>query len=150
MIKAIQVISEFVSQKILQPPEGISNIGEWCKKDACWTGLKGCISELNKVVPHEFNKDLTSIAEIIEEYKDASKTQKIDNGIEAQKSVLKYSGAQWEHILESGTAKGIFTPKEIGIFEVASKIPAKIPSEKQSIILVETLEKAKLEGISAQ
>jgi hypothetical protein len=37
MIKALEVISEFVSGEILSPPEGISNIGEWCKKDACWS-----------------------------------------------------------------------------------------------------------------
>ena len=36
---------------------------------------------------------------------------------------------------------------EIGILQVASQIPAKIPSEKQSVILIDVRAKAALEGI---
>lgn len=40
----------------------------------------------------------------------------------------------------------IFTKKEIGIIEVATQIPNKIPTEKQSLLLLEVIEKARLEG----
>lgn len=147
LIKAIEVTSKFVSDEILDPPEGISNIGEWCKKDACWSRLKGMISELHDILPRAFCSELISETIITEEKKDAVKTQKIDNGIDAQANVFKYTGAQWGYILEAGSSKGIFTPKEIGILEVAAKIPLKIPSEKQAVILMEALEKAHQEGV---
>jgi hypothetical protein len=39
------------------------------------------------------------------------------------------------------------TPKETGVLQTAAQIPAKIPSEKQSIILMEVIGKARLEGM---
>jgi len=44
--------------------------------------------------------------------------------------------------------KNIFSPMKIAILQVASKILAKIPSEKQSIILIDGLAKATLEGVN--
>jgi hypothetical protein len=146
-INAIEVVGELVSEEISQPPAGISNISEWCKKDACWTRLKEKLGELRKLLPPQFSSELISNTKVKEEVQDASSTQKIDNGIEAQKQVLKFSGSQWGAVMNAGKQKGIFTPKEVGILEVASKIPNKIPSEKQSMILLIALDKANLEGI---
>lgn len=146
-IHAIELVGELVSDDISQPPEGISNISEWCKKDACWSRLKGKLGELKRLLPAEFISELIPMEKFMEEVKDSSKDQKIDDGIQAQTQVLKFSGSQWHSVLEIGKRKGIFTPKEIGILEVASKIPDKIPSEKQSVVLLNILEKAHLEGI---
>jgi hypothetical protein len=41
----------------------------------------------------------------------------------------------------------LLTPKESGILQTATQIPAKIPSEKQCLILLDVLEKAHSEGI---
>ncbi|WP_200887440.1 AIPR family protein [Sphingomonas sp. ERG5] len=41
LIEALAVISKAVNEEIIRPPAGISNVSEWCKKDACWTGLQG-------------------------------------------------------------------------------------------------------------
>lgn len=146
-IHTIGLIGKLVSDDITQPPDGISNIGEWCKKDACWTRLKEKMGELKRLLPAEFISELIPIEKILEEMKDSSKDQKIDDGIQAQTQVLKFSGNQWHSVLEAGKRKGVFTPKEIGILEIASKIPDKIPSERQSVVLLNILEKARLEGI---
>lgn len=45
--------------------------------------------------------------------------------------------------------KSIITPKELGILAIAAQIPNKIPTEKQSIILLEIYEKALEEGFVA-
>ena len=50
--------------------------------------------------------------------------------------------------MADGNKKNLFSPMEIGILQVASKIPAKIPSENQSVILIDVLAKATLEGIN--
>lgn len=146
-IHAIELVGKLVSEDISQPPEGISNISEWCKKDACWTRLKAKLVELKRLLPAKFISELVPMEIIKEEAEDSSKDQKIDDGIQAQAQVLKFSGSQWRSVLEVGKRKGVFTPKEIGILEVASKIPDKIPSEKQSVVLLNILEKARLEGI---
>ena len=40
----------------------------------------------------------------------------------------------------------LLTPKEVGILNVALQIPNKIPTEKQCLVLVDVIQKAKLEG----
>jgi hypothetical protein len=54
---------------------------------------------------------------------------------------------KWTLILNEGTKQKIFTAKEVGILKVAERIPDKIPSDKQCLILVDIFQKATLEGI---
>ena len=61
---------------------------------------------------------------------------------------MSIPAAKWRQIMDDGNEKDIFSPMETGILQVASQIPTKIPSEKQSIILIDVLAKAALEGIS--
>lgn len=95
-----------------------------------------------------FLSSLVGKEDIVEEVKSAAKVQKIDNGIEAQKKVMSIPAAKWRQIMADGNKKNLFSPMETGILQVASQIPAKIPSEKQSIILIDVLAKATLEGIN--
>ena len=146
--QAIGQVGKLVSDDISVPPEGISNISEWCKKDACWARLKGKLCELDNVLPQPFIRELVAVGNIKEEADDARKTQKVDDGIMAQARVLEISGEQWGYVLEACEEKGILSPKERDIMKVAAQIPNKIPSEKQSAILLETLNKAEMEGIT--
>jgi len=145
-INTLEVISKFISEEISSPPDGISNISEWCKKDACWTRLQEKLTEIETLLSYEFIKELIHIEKVKEAVVNAKRTQKIDNGIEAQTRVLQLSGDQWQTILEKGSEKAIFTHKEMGILMIATKISSVLPSEKQSIILVGILEKADLKN----
>ena len=40
LISAIEDISAFVNQHLISPPQGISNISEWAKREACWTRIR--------------------------------------------------------------------------------------------------------------
>lgn len=148
MRDAIEITAQVVSDSIMTPVAGVSNISEWCKKEACWDGLQLKTGELKTLLPKQFLNSLVSKEDIIEEVKSAAKVQKIDNGIEAQKKVMSIPAAKWRQIMDAGNERNIFSPMEIGILQVASKIPAKIPSEKQSIKLIDVLAKAALEGIN--
>ena len=139
---------KFVNDDIINPPQGISNISEWCKKDACWSRLQSNIEKLEKSLPDEFWNDLVSLEEQNLEGRDARKTQKIDNGIDAQKKAVKIPANVWSKIMEELTKKHLLSPKEMGILEIACQIPDKIPSEKQSVILMDVLEKASAEGVT--
>lgn len=145
-VSAIEIICKFVSEDIATTPEGISNISEWCKKDACWTRLKDKAHSLENILPKQFVNELLPLESVKDDVSDAKKTQKIDNGINAQARVLELTGQQWSHILEYGFEKGIFSPKEISILKVASIIPEQLPTEKQALILLDLLDKATLEG----
>lgn len=150
LLTAIAVAAKFVNEGVSRPPQGISNISEWCKKEACWQRLHSRLDELKTLLSEEFWEDLVSLEEENEEEKSAKKTQRIDDGIEAQKRVLEISSQAWGRILHEGQRKKIFSGKEIGILNVAKSIPSKIPTEKQSCVLLEILEKARSEGIQIE
>lgn len=67
---------------------------------------------------------------------DAVNIQKIDNGIEAQSYVFKKGTPYWKSILDWDKENELLTPKERGVILIASSIPNKIPSEKQSLLAV--------------
>lgn len=149
LIDAVAVSAKFANDVIMNPPQGISNISEWCKKDACWSRLCTNIEKLEVILPEAFWDELITVEEMEAVSKTARKTQKIDNGILAQKEVINISRDQWLKIHQEMTKRLILSPKEAGILQVACQIPDKIPSEKQSIILLEIYEKAKSEGLFA-
>ena len=148
MRDAIEITAKVVFDSIMTPMAGVSNISEWCKKEACWDRLQLKTGELKSLLPKPFLNGLVDKENIVEEVKSAAKVQKIDNGIEAQKKVMSIPAAKWRQIMADGNKKNLFSPMETGILQVASQIPAKIPSEKQSVILIDVLAKAALEGIN--
>lgn len=147
--EALVVAAQHVNDDIVHPPAGISNISEWCKKELCWTRLLGTIDRLEGALPEAFFDDLISLEEQNSENKDAKATQKIDSGIEAQKRVIDMPAAKWQTILQELSRRRLLTPKETGVLQIAVRIPAKIPTEKQSLVLIDVLEKARLEGLVA-
>ena len=148
LIEALEVIAGAVNEDIIAPPLGISNVGEWCKKDACWTRIAAKADKVADLLPESFWDGVLSAEESATEAKTARKTQKIDNGIEAQRVVLAMTGTDWTELGAYLTSKRLLTQKEKDIVAVAGQIPAKIPTEKQSQILIHILEKAKLEGFT--
>jgi hypothetical protein len=145
---ALQVIGKAVNDEIIRPPPGISNISEWCKRDACWTGLLSKIPQIEAAIPESFWEELQTAEDTASLAQTAKKIQQIDNGIEAQKKVLSVSAIEWARVRDVLSAKHLLSPKETGILTVAMQMPAKIPTEKQCILLLETIEKARLEGIA--
>ena len=61
--------------------------------------------------------------------------------------MLEIAGPKWQSLLQRAQEKGLLTAKETGVLQIAAQIPKKIPSEKQSMVLVDLLEKAEQEGI---
>lgn len=146
---AIVIAARHVNDDIVHPPAGISNISEWCKKDQCWTRLLGTLDKLESALPEEFFDDLLSLEDQSSEHKEAKATQKIDNGIEAQKLVFEIPPEQWKSLTQELGRRRMLTPKETGVLQIAAQMPSKIPTEKQCLVLIGVLEKAKSEGIFA-
>ena len=145
--QALATIAAAINEDIIHPPQGISNISEWCKKEGCWARLLEQADNIAGLLPEEFRAALASAEDNRHEAKTARQTQKIDNGIEVQKQVFEVPAAHWSLILKEGTSRRLLTPKEMGILKIAEQIPAKIPTEKQSAVLMEIFDKAQQEGI---
>lgn len=142
------VISKIVNDDIVKPPTGISNISEWCKKDSCWLRIEERLDDIERQLPAGFWGELLSSEDNATEIKSAKQTQKIDDGIEAQRRVLGISPDKWTRIHREMAAKNLLSEKEMGILAIAMQMPRKIPSEKQCVVLLGILTEALSEGIA--
>ncbi|MCH4296331.1 AIPR family protein [Shewanella sp. 3B26] len=147
LVEAIAVISKTVCDDIMRPPSGISNISEWCKKEACWIRIQARAEAIGTHLSEDFYSQLVSLDDEQEAVRSARLTQKIDNGIEAQRRVLSVSAEDWGKILQRLTEREEISSKEVGVLKVAMQMPYKVPTEKQSFVLLDILEKGKVEGI---
>lgn len=146
--QALAIIAAAVNESIIRPPQGISNISEWCKREGCWTRLVEQADDITKLLPEELWAGFISAEDNKHETKSARQTQKIDNGIEAQRQVIAIAPATWQRLRAQMSAKRLLTPKEVGIMQIAAQIPNKIPTESQSRVLLEILKKSQVEGFT--
>lgn len=145
--EAIKITAELVHDDITSPRGNISNVTEWCKREACWIQLQSRIQELMELLPARFFRELITADEEEDAARTSSKVQKMTSGIEAQKAVYEIPVEVWAEILRKGQQEQIFSPKEISILRIATQIPHKMPTDKQSFVLLDILEKAKREAI---
>jgi hypothetical protein len=129
--RSLLSIAEAVRDTILDTPDGIRNISEWAKKESCWTRVKN----LKLSLTPELLKELVTEAQAKAVIKDDRKLQKVDNGIEAQLKVLTLGAEFWRNCLTWAQANKLLTEKDHQIMAIAVQLPAKIPSEKQSVHL---------------
>ena len=146
---SIATIAKLVHEVICQTAEseGISNVTEWCKKDGCWDFVKDKSNEMDEMLPVEFAEHLIDKSQVHEEQRRAKHTQRTDNGIKAQEQVVKFSGKQWQSLMHHSKFTNI-TDTEKGILNVAAQLPRKVPSPKQCVVLLDLLERARMEGVS--
>ena len=144
----IAVMASRVNDDLLRPMQGISNISEWAKREACWTRMLEHMDEFAILLPDEFDGECLSRDDHLSERRAARNTQKVDNGIEAQTKVFAIPGPKWIVIHDALVAKRLLTPKEIGVLKIAMQMPMKIPTDRQCAVLLDTIGKARAEGIA--
>lgn len=144
---AITIVSREVHKDIMTPHPRISNISEWCKKEACWTRIQARTEAIANFLSSEFHDRLVSLENQTATVRSAKQTQRIDNGIEAQRKVLAVPAAEWIRIHRSLLERNLLTLKEDSILKIAKQIPSKLPTENQSLVLLGILNKARIEGM---
>lgn len=131
--EALKIITEQVYYTLTNPPSGISNIGQWAKRESCWQ----TIQKLDMDLPEPFFGELLSKEEQSIDKKEAKQIQRIDNGIEAQKLVFKIAElGKWCEIKQFGIENDMLTEAEVKLIDIACAIPNKIPQEWQSLEIV--------------
>tara|TARA_A100001015_G_C15041336_1_gene739856 strand:+ start:1313 stop:3337 length:2025 start_codon:yes stop_codon:yes gene_type:complete len=117
------------SNEIRERSDG--NVPHFCRKDICWQQIKKIDFDLSTDIPEIMAQDEVDIDE-----RSARKNQGILNGIEAQIYVVNKSGRFWKSLIDWNLIEQAFTEKELSILKIASHIPNKIPSENQSMTLI--------------
>lgn len=136
-------ITKYVFEKITDPSRGTINVTQWCKKDACWEGVKECDIQLaDEIQTVLIGKEETKSAD-----RQAKKDQKLISDIEAQKKVLEFGADYWKLVNSFVLDKKIgTTAAQMKALKYAVRIPDQFPSAYQSIQLIELLEEVKANG----
>lgn len=142
MESALVIVSAAANEVLVKAPAGVRNVTEWAKQNACWKRMQDAAIEW----PASWRRELISAGEQSDAKKAAVKEQRMLNGIEAQAAVLEGGSEFWREVREWGVSRKILSPIEVGVLNVAAEVPGKIPSEKQSLIAVQTLSRLQAEG----
>lgn len=141
----LAVAAKAVHDVLVTPPDGISNVTEWAKKQACWARVQS----LKVAWPRRFLDAAVSADDTKEQKRDDRRVRRALSGIEAQKAVLAGGGPFWREALEWGRGHRALSETEAGILSVASQIPSRLPSEAQSVKAMQALEKLRAKGFAA-
>jgi len=141
--RCLHEIAELVNESIQDTPVGITNVTEWCKREGCWDKVKN----IGYTLSDSLISELVGKDEQISKENTAKATQKIDNGIEAQRYVLEKGASYWGNVLEWGKTSKLLSSKDSGILQVAAMIPNRFPNEKQSLAIIDIEQKMIEEGL---
>lgn len=127
---------------LMNPDARHGNISEWAKQPACWQAMTKAQVDWNE----EWLDELISIAEEREIKSAGLKDQAELNGIEAQTMVVEAGAEFWSNVLNWCAREKEASEKERGILRVAASMPAKLPSDRQSLILISLMERLRKVG----
>ena len=127
---------------LMNPDAKHGNITEWAKQPACWQAMTKAQVDWDK----EWLDELISIAEEKEIKSAGLKDQEELNGIEAQTMVVEAGAEFWNNVLNWCVREKEASDKERGILQVAASMPTKLPSDRQSLILISLMERLRKVG----
>lgn len=134
---ALARCADVAHQVLMNPGQGYRNISEWAKQPQCWAKLR----ESQIVLPEGIEEALTNPNDEREARSEAKRDQAELNGIEAQAQVVSMGAAFWGDVLSWCEANGEGTEKERGILKTATKLPSTIPSDRQSKVLLDLMQR---------
>lgn len=139
-------LAEIALRTLTAPTRRLANVTEWAKAEDSWTHLKGIPWQ----APEGFEVLLVSSSDHIDQRANAVRKQRIDNGIAAQTRVLemRMSGAL-AALRAFGMDQHILSPKDLSILEVGAGLRGgRIPSEAQSVAILDILERSEDRGFA--
>jgi len=137
-------VAKSVVAILTDTPPGIQNVTEWCKKELCWQKVAA--------LPMSLNPEL--LRELLDEDDDraiqagARAEQGSVDRITAQIEVANLGGAYWAQLLAWARSRNLVSPDQARLLTVASRLPARLPTERESTKLVEIRRAMESEGFS--
>lgn len=125
----LEQLAPSIQASLLLPPPGVKNVGEWCKKDACWES----IAALH--VPWNGSLRKIAISKVAYQEKkiEAKKQGQVDDNIELQKKLLELTTAgYWSTLYTWARKANYLSPADLRLVLKASTIQGflKITLEK--------------------
>lgn len=142
MEHALALAAYEVHEVLVNPAPGIRNVTEWAKKQACWHNVRS----LDVAWPESFIEELISAEDQQAAARSAKRSQRQLNGLEAQIAVVQAGAELWRDALQWGGTRRLLSPKERGVLQAATRVPEQMPSDKQSLLILETLRRLQSEG----
>ena len=140
--RALGQAADVAHAVLMQPGEGYRNISEWAKQLKCWNAVKQAEVQWDEA----WLAEIISTAEEREIKSEGAKEQEKLNGLEAQSIVVEAGAQFWQNVLNWCIKEGEAAEKERGILRHAASMPSKLPSDKQSIILVDLMSRLRKSG----
>ena len=146
MLTTLNNLAVNISLIIVKPGLGCSNVGEWCKRSACWNTIKDLNLELN--IPKEYIIDNITHKEIIKmEKKEEKEEKKINYLVE----ICNIEIEKWKEIYQHYSKYNELTETQLDLIRKIANGEIEngyfYPSDKQSKIIYNALKIAKSEGI---
>ena len=141
-MRALLAASEAAADVITDPQSGVRNITEWAKKQACWSGvMRATPVYQDDLMDHLIAPDEARIVQ-----RDGRREEAMVSGIEAQMQVIALGAAFWSRLRQWAAPNRAFSMKDDGILKACSQLERRLPSEKQCILAVAILHRARDEG----
>jgi len=142
-VKLIEDVSKIMYDYLIDPSRPVENVTEWAKREKCWENAKLIKIELSE----EFVNELVDKTLVREDLAYAKKTQKEHIKINAIVDVYKFGVEKWRSLIEWDKTHKVLLPIDIEFINVALGMEkGKVPSEKQAVIIMKILEKARSES----
>lgn len=133
--EALAAAGRAACEVLTQGADGMRNVTEWAKKQACWERVRSADTGLSR----RFVDELISAEEQKERRRSTRRDQRQLAGIEAQLAVMAAGGKFWRDVEAWAGPRALLSTKERGVLRVAGRIPDKVPTEAQVRVLVELL-----------
>lgn len=128
LLRALMIAAAEAHEVITHPPEGVRNMSEWAKKQACWNGLKTRKLDLDV----DFESCLVPVEAARTVRREARSARILTEGINAQTEVVKLGAGFWKSVLDWGCMNGKLSPKDARVLQVCASIPRRLPADFQS------------------
>ncbi|MBI5135765.1 MAG: AIPR family protein [Nitrospirae bacterium] len=138
----LAVVAGAVFDVIVAPQHGFQNVTEWCKKEICWQRV--CESDVRLV--EELIGELAGQDEVRAVRREARARQRVDSGIEAQTEVVNLGAEYWSTLDAWARQRNLLSGRDESLVGVAARMPASIPTDRQSAALLEIRDRMETEG----
>ena len=139
---ALVAVAEPVHAVLIDPHEGISNVTEWAKKQACWKR----VSDLAVDWPRPFWDSLNPTDERQDEDRGARKIQRELNKVNTLVAVVNAGPEFWADVLAWGDLRELLNETDRGVLGVVAGRNGKVPTDRQAKRAVQTLNRLQEEG----
>ncbi|WP_386680948.1 AIPR family protein [Loktanella sp. R86503] len=144
--EALLVAAAEAQDIITNPPEGVRNMSEWAKTQACWKSFSG----RRLFYDDAFLSALVDEDDAKSGEDDDTEDEKLTTSVEAQTRVFELGAAFWADAKTWGRSQRLLSPAEYNTLEICARIPSRLPTERQTEFALEILAKLEARGYRAK